>query len=196
LSHRLLADARFHRALFSIDADLAAQARSGGCGECGGPLHAADYPRKPRGEPAGLGAEWARRHSFCCGADDCRRRLTPTSVRFLDRRVYTGVMVVLAAVLAQGLSARRVARLRSELGVDRSTLDRWRRWWREDVPQTGFWIELRGRLDRPVLARDLPASLLERVEGASEEERLLRFLHLVAPLSHSALMRARSARVA
>lgn len=118
MSHRLLADASFHGLLLSIDADLAAEARSGGCGVCGGRLHVADYPRKPRGHPAGLGAEWSRRHHFCCASEDCRRRLTPRSVRFLDARVYTGVTVVLAAALAQGLTARRLAKLREELGPE------------------------------------------------------------------------------
>jgi transposase-like protein len=117
-------------------------------------------------------------------------------VRFLDRRVYTGVIVVLAAALAQGVTGRRLAKLRAELGVDRRTLERWRRWWRESVPRTDFWSELRGRLDLPVATNELPSSLLERVVGADDAERLLRFLHLIDPLSHSALMRQRSVRVA
>jgi len=117
-------------------------------------------------------------------------------VRFLDRRVYTGVVVVLAAALTQGLTGRRAARLREELDVDRRTLERWRAWWREGVPRTDVWTELRGRLDRPVAEGELPASLLERVEGDDDEERLTRFLQLVEPLSHSVLMRQRFARVA
>jgi len=196
LSHRLLADARFHRALLSIDDELAAEAGSRGCGVCGARLHVADYPRKPRGEPPGLEEEWSRRHSFCCSADGCRKRLTPTSVRFLDGRVYTGVVVVLAAVLAQGLSGKRLKILRESVGVDRRTLERWRRWWTEELPRTELWSELRGRFDRPVLEGGLPTSLLERVQGADEEERLLRLLRLLEPISHSACMRSRFARVA
>lgn len=196
LSHRLLADASFHRALLSIDGELAAEARSRGCGVCGGRLHVADYPRKPRGEPPGLGEEWARRHSFCCSADACRKRMTPPSVRFLDRRLYTGVVVVLAAVLAQGLSGRRLRVLRESLELDRRTLDRWRSWWTEELPRTELWSELRGRFDRPVLESGLPTSLLERVRGADEKERLQRLLRLLEPISHSARMRSRFARVA
>jgi hypothetical protein len=196
LSHRLLRDASFHRRLFELDADLATQARAGGCRLCGGVLHQADYPRKPRGAPAGLGPIYERRHSFCCASEDCRRRLTPRSLRFLDGRVYTSVVATLAALLAHGLSRSRCRKLCTELEVDPRTLERWQQWWREDVPRTDFWTELRGGLDRPVDLERLPCSLLERIHGACEEQRLVALLRLMSPLSHSALMRQRLARAA
>ena len=194
--HRVLGSASFHRELSAIDEDLANRARAGGCPVCGAVVHAASYPRKPRGGPDGLGSGQDRRHSFCCAERDCRKRLTPTSVRFLDRRVYLSVVVVLAAALVEGLSASRTRKLCAELGVDRRTLDRWREWWREEVPRTDWWTELRGRLARPPDPACLPGSLLERIEGESEEQRVLRLLHLLEPLSHSVLMRRRLARVA
>ncbi|MEW6296110.1 MAG: hypothetical protein AB1467_07555, partial [Candidatus Diapherotrites archaeon] len=106
------------------------------------------------------------------------------------------VMVVLAAALAQGLTGRRLAKLREELGADRRTLERWRRWWCESVPRTAFWIALRGRFDSPLVEGELPASLLERVGGGDAEEGLLRFLRLIEPLSRSTLMEGRSSRAA
>jgi hypothetical protein len=159
-------------------------------------LHAANYPRQPRGVPEGLGAEFARRHSFCCGAEDCRKRLTPRSVRFLDRRVYVSVVVVLAAALAQGLTGRRIRTLCVELDVDRRTLLRWQEWWRETMPRTDFFAELRGRLDRPLDRSRLPNSLLDRIEADDDAERLLFLLRLIDPLSHSELMRRRFASAA
>lgn len=194
MCHRLLRDARFHRQLLAIDADLAATARSGGCSICEGVLHAASYPRKPRGVPAGVDEEFGRRHSFCCSSRDCRKRLTPTSVRFLDRRIYTSVAIVLAAVMVHGKSRGRMETLRAELGVDARTLERWRKWWQEWVPRTDFWTELRGRLDRPVDGANHPCALLERTAGEDDEARVLGLLHLIAPLSHSQLMRRRFAR--
>jgi len=140
--------------------------------------------------------EAIRRHSFCCSGRDCRKRLTPPSVRFLDRRVYLGVVVVLAVALTQGVSGRRARTLRREIGVDRRTLGRWREWWQKEVPRSDYWAELRGRLDRPPDPAALPASLLERIEGCDEEQRLVRLLSLLGPLSHSPPMRARFARVA
>ena len=69
----LLADARFHELLLTIDRDLADACRAAGCLACGGRLHLARYPRKPRGRPktlAGrLGPEHDLRFSFCCAID-------------------------------------------------------------------------------------------------------------------------------
>ena len=196
MSHPLLASARFHEALLALDAEAAADARRGGCCACGGRLHVADYERKPRGAPEGLSEDWSRRLSFCCSTDGCRKRMTPPSVRFLGPRVHTGVMVVLAAVLAHGLTGARLRRLRESLGIDRRTLERWRRWWVEEFLSTDLWSELAGQLARPASTRELPRSLFERVGGADEQERLQRFLRMLAPISHSELMRARFARAA
>jgi len=196
LCQQLLSDARFHRQLFEIDIDLAAQARSTRCSACRGALHAASYPRKPRGVPEGQGAEFDRRFSFCCSQGNCRKRLTPPSVRFLDRRVYTSVVVVLAAVLAEGLTGRRLRTLCAALDVDQKTVARWRQWWKDEVPRTQFFSDLRGRLDRPIDQSRLPGSLLERIDASDDAQRLLRFLRRVDPLSHSALMQRRFARVA
>ena len=64
-------EASFYAMLERIDADLAEAARVTGCG-CGGVLHGAAYPRKPRGGPRELGAGYDRRLSFCCARRDCR----------------------------------------------------------------------------------------------------------------------------
>ena len=133
----LLADATLFDALLAIDRDLAASAKRGGCLICGGRLDHADYPRKPRGGPESLGSDYDRRTSFCCA--DCRKRLTPMSVRFLGRKVYLGVVVLLACVLRQGPTPWRVARLREQLGVSPDTLRRWHRWWRDTFVRTPFW---------------------------------------------------------
>jgi hypothetical protein len=78
------------------------------CLYCHGKLHRADFDRKPRGGP-----QWVRRYSFCCAEEDCRRRRTPESVRFLGRRVYTGLAVVLITTVIHGLKPARVRRIRS-----------------------------------------------------------------------------------
>ena len=77
LYQAVLADAKFHAQLLVFDRDLSATARAAGCGRCGGVLHSALFGRKPRGGPAGLGRDYARRFSFCCAVDGCRKRLTP-----------------------------------------------------------------------------------------------------------------------
>ena len=104
--HALLRDTRFFALLTTLDQDLAEQTRTEGC-PCGGRLHRADYPRKPRGGPADLSPEQERRLSFCCEREGCRRRRTPPSLRFLGRRVYFGAVVVVVTSLAHGVTPRR-----------------------------------------------------------------------------------------
>lgn len=56
----LLHDRTFCANLTRFDQDLAADVRARGC-PCGGRLHTADYPRKPRGGSADLGPAYAWR---------------------------------------------------------------------------------------------------------------------------------------
>lgn len=132
----LLADATLFEALLAIEHDLASTAQAGGCLISGGRLDHGDYPRKPRGGPATLGPGYDRRFSFCC--DACRKRLTPVSVRFLGRKVYLGVVVLLACVLREGPTRQRVARLRAHVGptLSADTLARWHHWWRDAFVRT------------------------------------------------------------
>ena len=95
-----LADQQLHRLLEKVDWDLAGEACRRGCAYCGGKLHRADYERKARGGP-----QWDRRYSFCCAEQDCRRRKTPESVRFLGRRIYAGLVVVLVTTMVHGAEA-------------------------------------------------------------------------------------------
>jgi transposase InsO family protein len=98
--------------------------------------------------------------SFCCGRDGCRGRLKPPSIRFLDRRVYLGVWVVLMAAFTSGLNEQRRRRLWVELGVDERTVSRWRHWWRVLLPASARWRSARADLMPPPAESDLPQSLL------------------------------------
>lgn len=163
--------------LTKIDADLAVQACKQGCSHCGAALHRGDYPRKVRG----VSAE-SRRHSFCCEREGCRRRETPGSVRFLGRKVYAGFIVVLLTALRHGLSAQRASALQEELGVDRRTLERWRRWWLEQFVPSGSWRVARARLMPPVDETMLPWSLWNRFT-ANCDDPLLGLLRFLTPWS-------------
>ena len=88
LYQALLTDASFHQQLLEFDRDLAATTRDGGCRICGGRLHSARFPRKPRGVlPRDLSGEYNQRFSFCCAETECRTRATPPSLRFLGCKV-------------------------------------------------------------------------------------------------------------
>lgn len=184
MCHTFLSNAKFWSLLFRIDEDLAAEVRSAGCAACGGVLHSARYPRKPRGIAGSLlGDEYVWRLSFCCDREGCRRRTTPTSVRFLGRRVFLGAVVVLATALSAGLTGRRVAALHERFGVSVRTLRRWRAWWQEEFAASALWARLRARLATPIALARLPAALLERLPGAEPAALLTQLLRLIAPLS-------------
>jgi hypothetical protein len=163
-----------------LDDDLAARARAAGCSVCGGVVHSASFARKPRGGPADLDAECERRPSFCCAADDCRKRVTPPSVRFLGRKVYLGAVVVLATALRHGTTPRRSARLRELFGVSAKTVARWRTWWREVFAESPQWRAAQSRFARPVATSALPASLLERFAGDVMEQLVSTLLFLAS----------------
>ena len=180
----LLRDSSLFDLLLRFDEDLAEQARGRGC-ECGGPLHAASYERKPRGGPPDLGPEHALRFSFCCGREGCRRRLTPASVRFLGRKVFFGAVVLLVPVLRQGPTPQRLRRLCATFAVSVRTLRRWMRWWRETFPVSRFWLAASGHLARPLAREDLPGALLELFSG-EPRERIVTALSFLAPITTSA----------
>jgi hypothetical protein len=177
--HELPRHASFWAFLFSIDQDLAEQARQKKC-PCGGCLHRANYPRKPRGGGEDLPQEYGRRLSFCCEREGCRKRVTPPSVRFLGRKVYLGAVVILVAAMRQGPSPRRVRELSRLFDADRQTIARWRVFWSEHFPQTPFWKAARGRLVPGVDVAALPLALLEAfhrtVDPCHDWGRLLEFL--------------------
>ncbi len=193
MCHALLHDASLYDQLLTIDQDLAAEAQAAGCRRCGGRLHSARYPRKPRGGPDTLGPDYATRLSFCCAAEGCRRRTTPPSVRYLGRRVYLGAVVVLVTALTSGRTPRRAAQLRALIGVSGRTLTRGRTWWREGFVGSAFWQAAKGRFLPPVAAPALPASLLTRFAGDTARPRLVHTLEFLAPLTVPAGDRAGSA---
>ena len=174
----LLADARFHEQLLVFDRDLAASARAARCWLCGGALHSASYDRKPRGCPCGLGQEYAERFSFCCAVDGCRKRTTPSSLRFLGRKVYLATVVTLISAMLLSTTPSRLARLSAVQGIDRRTLARWRAWWLSTFSDGPFAAAVRAALVPPVDIAALPVSLLDRFAGGIKQQltALLRFL--------------------
>jgi len=174
--HALLEDPKFFWLLKRIDEELAARVRAEGCVHCGAVLHRADYPRKPRGGAAAVRADQGLRFSFCC--QRCRKRHTSGSVRFLGRRVYFGLAVVLLSARHAGQTAA-AARLGEMLAVPMRTLERWRRWWQERFAQTRLWQAQGARFMPPVSAEALPGELLERFRG----ETTAGVLHLLSFLT-------------
>jgi hypothetical protein len=86
--------------------------------------------------------------------------------------------VVLAAVLRQGPTPWRMAKLSSTLGADRRTLSRWRSWWTERVGGSRSFEIARAELMPPPDGAELPTSLLDSFVGTARErmEHALLFL--------------------
>lgn len=182
MCHAFFNDSRFYQFLFRIDQDIAAEVQAGGC-SCGGVLHSACYPRKPRGIGCALDESCESRLSFCCATDGCRRRCTPPSVRFLGRKVYLGALVILVMAMEHGLSAKRRQQLIEQLDLYPQTLARWRRWWRKIFPASRCWQANRGHFIPPVDVSQLPGALLGRLRPEDLQHRVCLLLRLLAPLT-------------
>jgi hypothetical protein len=180
----ILQDSSVYEFLLRVDGDLADQTRRAGCRFCGATLHSACYTRRPRGVPKGIdpGPAFPVCYSFCCSAEGCRRRHRAPSTRFLGRRVYLGVLVVLVTAMRQGPSPRTVRELSARFGADRRTLRRWRTWWQEVFPCSEFWRRSAARFMPPVDDGQIPESLIARFTGNTLWEQIHRLLLFVSDM--------------
>ncbi len=180
----LLQKASLFSLLHRIDMELARQHQQSGCPYCGGPLHQANYPRKPRGGPDDIPEDYLLRLSLCCGREGCRRRSLPPSTRFMGRRVYWGCVIFVVMTLRQnrpdGVSASKLERL---FGVTRKTLMRWASYFRDEFPSSAQWQRLRGRVSSSVRDSELPGSLVRffLLNSESPEGGLISCLRFLAP---------------
>ncbi len=174
---KLLKDADLIKLLEQVDANLAEAMRAGKCVHCGARLHGGDFPRKPRGVES-----WDKRYSFDCSC--CRKRHTPPSVRFLGRKVYAGIVVVLVSAMMHGPNAQRIDTLHEALGIDMRTLRRWHQWWLDVFVSTPFWKASRGRF-MPVLNETLMPWCLVESFHAQGREGVIRLMRFIAPITNT-----------
>lgn len=172
--------------LEKCDSELAEKCRLEGCLLCQAKLHRANYTRKPRSRLNESDCEDVVRFSFCCERDGCRKRHTPPSVRFLGRKVYWGVRVVLIAAMRHGLKPERVKELCQSLEIDRRTLERWRAWWLEHFVQSPFWKIARARFSPRLCQEALPLSLCEAFR-IDRRDRLLNLLKFLSPITTTSI---------
>lgn len=155
----LLAHPNLFQMLTHFDRNIAALIhREDRCRYCCGKLDCADYFRAGYGMPQGAGDEVKRRFSFCCR--DCRRRRTPDSLRFMDGKAFPSIIVIMLATLQHGETLGRLRALRKALGVDRRTVESWRRWWREHFASSPFWRGIRGLLPLDGVHLSLPDQIV------------------------------------
>lgn len=190
MCHDFLNDASLFQSLSFLDQCIAEDVRQAGCPHCGAALHVSNYSRKPRGVGlALLGESYTCRFSFCCERDGCRKRCTPPSVRFLGRKLYLGVILILLSAREQGLSPGARYQLIDQLDIWPQTLARWQHWWTRQLPATRWWTTLRGKLMPAVDVCTLPGCLLGRIEGATLVQRLQQLSMLLMPLTSDSCSR-------
>ena len=178
MCHVLLQDPRFFALLLTIDRDQASQTQAAGCA-CEGRLHCANYPRKPRGCLPEFRSSFDCRFSFCCST--CRKRTTAVSVRFLGRRVYLALVVVLSSSRHAGSNSAALAL--GGLAVPLRTLERWRAWWHDAFKHTALWRSACGDFMPSLDLERLPDALLERFAGADASQRISAMLRFLSPLT-------------
>jgi hypothetical protein len=104
-------------------------------------------------------------------------------VRFLGRRVYLGVAVVIAGVLAR--AAATAAEIKRRTAVPPRTVERWRAWWQTSFVESRLFAEQRAHFMPPLELAGLPGTLLERfvVDGNELAGALVRTCAFLAPLT-------------
>lgn len=184
MCHKYLNDARLFSLLDDIDQVIVQKAQKAKCPICGRRLDVANYPRKPRGKFLKLDNSFFKRYSLCCAKENCRKRVTPPSVRFLGRKVYLGIVVVLITALSQGITPTGLKNLKRTLGVDRRTLKRWQKWWKEIFPKSEFWQQASRQLfpNSPSTSL-LPNSLIKVFDIESSLENFIKFLRFISPIT-------------
>lgn len=163
MSHELLFDANLFLFLLLIDRDIAARQHLKRCPHCGGMLDVANYRRKPRGCLCTMPEGFDVRYSLCCRNDGCRRRSTPASVRFLDRRVYLGIVTIIVGAMRHGASDFRMKELHAMLGVNFHTIQSWKEFWTKLFPAGDGGTRVRAWFPEGGSVDDLLSTLWEKL---------------------------------
>ena len=180
--HSITLDPNFFNKLLATDRLIASQVQANNCSFCSGKLHQAHYQRKPRGVPEGVDADYSIRFSFCCSTEGCRKRTTAPSVRFLSRKVYTSVILLLVFLLPQKTDEARVScvnqHFKHPLAVE--TLRRWRFFWLFQIPLS-MTFKRQGFNEHQKIM--MPVSLVNLFNHLPMVEQLKKSLQWLLPLS-------------
>jgi hypothetical protein len=145
--------------LYTIDKNIAEQYRQMPCSYCGGALYFANYLRKPRGEPEGVSEKCFIRFSLCCGTEGCRHRVMPPSCRFMGRKIYWHV-VILVILSDWHNKATNIFKLSKLFGISRNTIGRWIVFYQDIFPSNPQWQLIRGQVAASIKSNELPANLV------------------------------------
>jgi hypothetical protein len=156
----LPSDEAFSQRLRERDHALFLKLKGKPCPQCKAPLDTSNFPRKTRG----MGDEDETRFSLCCRRVGCRHRVTPPSLRFLDRKVHAAWRVIMVHAFRETLGIAP--------GIARQTLARWQNFWKQTLQEKApfmRWARASGQL--PLSINDSPSllSVLQALGFPTEE---------------------------
>lgn len=180
--HSITLDPNFFNHLLATDKQIARQVQAQNCSVCSGKLYQAHYERKPRGIPDGVDPDYVIRFSFCCATQGCRKRTTAPSLRFLSRKVYTSVILLLVFLLREKTDEAKVGCLnqyfKREIAVE--TIRRWRCFWLFQLPLS-MTFKRQGFSEQQ--KQTMPVSLVCLFKQLPAFEQLKKSLQWLLPLS-------------
>lgn len=96
--------------------------------------------------------------------------------------LYLAPVLLIVSAMRGALTARCFGRLHRLYGVDRRTVVRWRRWWRESFAKTAFWRAMAARFAPAVVVAELTGALLARF-GGKTRQGVIAALRFLSPLT-------------
>jgi hypothetical protein len=146
----------------------------------------ANYPRKPRGVPPEAAKYFEKRFGHCCSTAECRKRRTPPSVRFLGRRVYVAIFIIIIFSVASHELYQKLIITTAANSFSKWTLDRWVIWWDCVIPISRVWKKISGQLNSNVDNQFLPLFLIEQFLASNEgitDKAMLSLLEFLSPMA-------------
>lgn len=183
-------DAILWEKLYNIDKEIANFFHGSPCQEndCPGKLNWANYLRKPRGVIDSVESWLMLKFSLCCSQQGCRTRSTPPSVRFLGRRVYIALFIMLMLLPEDDADVAKVQEKIITLppkSFDKSTFRRWFTWWNTTIPRSPIWKKMVGTLPANVDNQFLPTFIMKEFieKHVDIEKSVTAMLEFISPIS-------------
>lgn len=179
---KIYLEATFWLLLSKIDEKIARFYHQIPCIYCTKKMYWGNYPRKPRGIPSIAEDFFAFRYSHCCSG--CRKRRTPPSARFLGRRVYVAIFVMMFFYPDTDDDHSELLNSMS-IGMDLMTPVRWSAWWSIDIPVSCIWKKICGPLGVNTNNEFLPHFISHQFanNNINAEEALLALLKFLSPIA-------------
>lgn len=173
----------FWQKLYEVDEEIAKFFHGLPCVFCLDRLNWANYPRKPRGIPPEAVKYFELRFSHCCSR--CRKRRTPPSARFMGRRVYVSIFLIIIFCLNSREFYQKIISATTANSFSRRTLNRWLIWWDCTIPISPIWKKISGNLKPNIDNKFLPLFIIEQFFEANgkTDKAILLLLKFLSPMA-------------